>query len=414
MNDAPRPNPIQEIREQLYKPSQQQEFINALPAHIPVERFMRVVITAVADEPKLLQAKRSTLFAAAMKAAQDGLLPDGREGAIVPYWDNKNRVQLAQWIPMIAGIRKKVRNSGEIATWDVHAVFANDEFQYELGDEPRIKHVPKLGERGKIIAVYSIATLKTGEKTRDVMSKEDVDKIAAKSKAKNGPWSDPVFYPEMAKKTVAKRHSKVLPMSTDLDDLMRRDDDLYDMKAASDTGILKDRSGIYDRLDTVAGDANVDMDTGEITDVDVNGDPENDETKEKTKPPAKKAAAKKAPAKKAAAKKKPPEETKAPAEDETDEKAQSGEPESGGTDATEETEEATTGEDTAGDDEGDGSANPYEDSDHSKAWDRGHAAYGKGAPRRMVPPEYRTEGSETLREAWEEGFDEASASDTSE
>jgi recombination protein RecT len=28
----------------------------------------------------------------------------------------------------------------------------------------------------------------------------------------------------MCKKTVAKRHSKVLPMSTDLDDLLRRDD----------------------------------------------------------------------------------------------------------------------------------------------------------------------------------------------
>ncbi len=75
-------------------------------------------------------------------------------------------------------------------------------------------------------------TFKTGEKSRDVMSIGDVEKIRSKSRAKNGPWSDPIFYPEMAKKTVARRHSKVLPLSTDLDDLIRRDDDLYDLKGA--------------------------------------------------------------------------------------------------------------------------------------------------------------------------------------
>jgi recombination protein RecT len=175
-------------------------------------------MTAVQNNPVLLSKDRKSLFLSAVKCASDGLLPDGREAALVPYKDQ------VQYLPMVAGIRKKVRNSGEITTWDVHAVHENDQFDYELGDAPHIRHKPALANRGKLIAVYSVATLKGGEISRDVMNVEEVEKIRAKSKASNSPWGDPAFYGEMAKKTVAKRHSKTLPMSTDLDDLMRRDD----------------------------------------------------------------------------------------------------------------------------------------------------------------------------------------------
>lgn len=220
-----RATPAAEARAQLEQ--MQSQFHAALPAHIPVERFMRVVMTALQGNPDLLRMERKSLFGAAMRAAQDGLLPDGREAALVPFKG------VVQYLPMVAGVRKKVRNSGEISTWDVHAVHENDAFEYELGDEPFIRHKPNLSNRGKLIAVYSVARMKDGAVSRDVMSVEEVEKIRGKSLAKNsGPWADPAFYPEMAKKTVAKRHAKVLPMSTDLDDLLRRDDALYDFAGA--------------------------------------------------------------------------------------------------------------------------------------------------------------------------------------
>src|SRR5688572_8778353 len=98
------------------------EFAKALPAHVPAERFKRVVLTAVQNNPKLLQVERRSFFNACMKAAQDGLLPDGRESAIVEFKD-KDRGPMAQYMPMVAGIRKKVRNSAEIADWNAHVVF---------------------------------------------------------------------------------------------------------------------------------------------------------------------------------------------------------------------------------------------------------------------------------------------------
>lgn len=234
-------NPLVKLHQQLEDRTAQ--FQAALPAHIPAERFKRVLLTAIQMNPKLATADRPTLFTSAMKAAHDGLLPDGREGALVIY-NTKIKVNgqdkwvdAVQWMPMIGGIRKKVRNSKEIATWDAKVVYDKDEFIYEDGLDLILKHVPYLdGDPGKVRAAYSVAKLKTGEVSVDVMPLWQIERIRAMSKAKDkGPWVD--HFAEMAKKTVARRHSKVLPMSTDLDDLLRGDDELYDMESASDKQI---------------------------------------------------------------------------------------------------------------------------------------------------------------------------------
>ena len=209
---------VQEVRGAIEKMAPQ--FKAALPAHVSVDKFVRVTLTAVQTNPQLLEADRRTLFAAATKAAQMGLLPDGREGAIVTF---KNQ---AQWMPMVAGIMKLVRNSGEISTWSVQAVYENDNFDFCLGDEEHIIHKPSLANRGKLIAVYSIVTMKDGEKSREVMSVEDVNAIRARSRSGNsGPWQ--TDFAEMAKKTVVRRHSKRLPLSTDIDGVIKEDDELF-------------------------------------------------------------------------------------------------------------------------------------------------------------------------------------------
>lgn len=209
---------VDQVRNQLT--AMQPQFAAALPKHVDPARFVRVVMTAVQMTPALLDADRRTLFASAMRASQMGLLPDGREGAIVTF---KNQ---AQFMPMVAGVMKMVRNSGEISTWSVQAVYENDTFDFCLGDEEHITHKPALSNRGKMIAVYSIVTMKDGEKSREVMSVEDVNAIRARSRSGNsGPWQSD--FAEMAKKTVVRRHSKRLPMSTDLDDALRADDELF-------------------------------------------------------------------------------------------------------------------------------------------------------------------------------------------
>jgi recombination protein RecT len=198
------------------------QFATVLPKHIPAERFGRVVLTAVQTTPELLNVERRSLWNACMRAAQDGLLPDGRLAALVVFKDKK-RGPIAQYMPMIAGIRQKIRNSGEVSTFDAHVVHEKDLFDYELGDDPHIVHRPVRGDRGKIIAAYSVALLKDGSRSREVMWIDEIEQVRKMSRAGDGgPWV--TWYGEMCKKTVARRHAKVLPMSSDIDDLLRQDD----------------------------------------------------------------------------------------------------------------------------------------------------------------------------------------------
>lgn len=203
------------------------EFKAALPAHVTAERFMRVTMTAVQNNPDLLTADRRSLYNAAMRAAQAGLLPDGREGAIVTFSGK------AQFMPMVAGVMKQVRNSGEISTWSVQAVYENDVFEYELGDTERIMHKPAMRGAGALIGAYSIVLMKDGERSREFMNVDQIEAIRKRSRSGNaGPWK--TDYDEMAKKTVVRRHSKRLPMSTDLDGILREDDEMFMPPAEQD------------------------------------------------------------------------------------------------------------------------------------------------------------------------------------
>jgi recombination protein RecT len=403
--EQPKPqNPMVAFRHEAEKMGDQ--IRAALPAHIPVERFQRVLMTAIQSNPKLLMVERRSLWNSAIKCAQDGLLPDGREAAIVEYRD-RDRGEIAQYLPMIAGIRKKVRNSGEIATWDVHAVYEKDEFDYELGDNPFIRHKPAMGDRGKIAAVYSVATLKSGEKSRDVMTIFEVEKIRAISRAKNGPWANPTFYPEMAKKTVARRHAKVLPMSTDLDDLIRRDDNLYDLDAASDKAVKGSagRVSLTDALDRLAAGPGSGMAISDQTGTEMETiDAETGEVVEaQAEAPAEEAKAEPEPAKAKGAKATKAQDQRGATPDQMEAEARvatKAEPTIAADFAAEVAAEA------GGDDDFPGDA-PREQTPADVAYDRGFEARKAGRSRKAVPGEYRE--SDALANSWLDGFEAADA-----
>jgi recombination protein RecT len=213
--------PMEAMRGTLVR--MQPEFAAALPPQIPVEKFIRTTLTAVQMNPDLLQADRRSLLGACMKAAQDGLLLDGREAAPVIF--NTKDGKKVQYMPMVGGILKKIRNSGELASISAQVVYDKDDFQYELGDNESITHKPFLGEdRGKQIAVYAVAKTKDGAIYREVMSVADVEKVRASSKAgKFGPWVE--WWDEMAKKTVIRRMAKRLPSSADVDQVFESDNE---------------------------------------------------------------------------------------------------------------------------------------------------------------------------------------------
>jgi len=236
----------------------EKQFALALPEHVTPEKFVRVVVTAINTNPDLQRADRESVLGAALKCAQDGLLPDGKEAALVVYGGK------AQYLPMIAGVLTKVRRSGELQTIAAHVVYEKDVFTYTLGDDEKIEHQPYMGgDRGKPIAAYAVAKTKDGGIYREVMSVAEVEKVRSVSKAKNnGPWVQ--WWGEMARKTVLRRLAKRLPMSTDLMQVFQRDDDHYDLSRAAEGAARLRR--LHADFDEPAANAEDDAQTAEFTD----------------------------------------------------------------------------------------------------------------------------------------------------
>lgn len=188
------------------------EFQKALPAHVPVQKFIRVAQTAITTNPTLMNCDKISLLAALTRAAEIGLMPDGKESAIVPY-GNK-----AQFMSMVAGKMKLARNSGEIKTLDAQVVYANDDFKYWIDESgPHIRHIPQImGSRGEVICAYAIGVTKDGGTFIEVMTSEQLAAVESVSRGKGGPWNGP-FRSEMQKKSVMNRLLKRMPTSTDID-----------------------------------------------------------------------------------------------------------------------------------------------------------------------------------------------------
>ena len=204
-----------------------EEFKRALPKHIPIEKFVRVAETAILSNPSIMDCSKQSVLQSLTKAAQDGLLIDGREAAIVTF--NNKGIQTAQYMPMIGGILKKVRNSGELASITSEIVHKNDKFSYKVTqDGQTLEHEPEMFEdRGPMIGAYAVAKTKDNFVYMEVMSSKQVSDVKNVSRSKNnGPWSG-AFESEMWRKTVIRRLSKRLPMSTDLEQLFKNEDDLF-------------------------------------------------------------------------------------------------------------------------------------------------------------------------------------------
>lgn len=218
---------------ELYAP----QIAAVLPSHITPEKFRRVVLTAINLNPDLLRADRRSLFNACVRAANDGLLPDGKEGALVVFntavrrkdangrtvetWEKR-----VQWMPMYQGLIKRARNTGELASIAAHVVYERDRFAYVLGDEERILHEPYIGaDRGRPVGAYAIAHLKDGTIQREFVPVAEIEAMRATSRAPDSPaWGN--WWSEMARKCAIRRLAKYLPASSELDRALDADETL--------------------------------------------------------------------------------------------------------------------------------------------------------------------------------------------
>lgn len=193
----------------LLSPAFKTQMSMALPKSLTADRLTRIVLTEVRKTPALLKCDQQSLFGAVLQCAALGLEPGGALGHcyLLPYG------RQCQLIIGYRGMIDLARRSGQIVSLSAYVVREADDFHYELGLHPDIKHVPSpSADRGTVTFVYAVAVLKDGGVQFEVMSRAEVEAVRSRSKAgKSGPWvSD---WDAMAKKTVIRRLFKYLPVS---------------------------------------------------------------------------------------------------------------------------------------------------------------------------------------------------------
>ena len=192
-----------------------------LPQAMTVDKFQAIVVAAVADNMDLLDCDRGSLLKACLNAAELGLSLNKNMGEadILKVWDGRMKKNVAQFRPRYKGLMKLALQAGEVLKIESRLVYEKDVFEVEEGIEPRIIHKHGLSDRGEKIGAYCVWKLKNGETQFEIMSKEEILSIRNRSSSKTkegvivGPWKTDEA--EMWRKTVVRRASKYMPLSTE-------------------------------------------------------------------------------------------------------------------------------------------------------------------------------------------------------
>lgn len=190
----------------------------ALPSVITPERFTRITLSALSTSPALMECTPKSFLSAMMTAAQLGVEPNTTLGQawLIPY--KNHGIMECQFQLGYKGLIDLAYRSGDVSVIQAHAVYENDTFEYELGLEPKLRHVPAVTDRGEPTYFYAMFKLKDGGYGFEVMSVEDVRNHAkrysqAYTKGRTSPWQ--TNFEEMAKKTVLKKALKYAPLRSD-------------------------------------------------------------------------------------------------------------------------------------------------------------------------------------------------------
>lgn len=190
---------------------QRKHFADVLPADLPVTRLIRTVVVSCQRTPKLLECSRESIMNAAMSAAVLGLEVDGVTGQafLVPYGTR------AQLIIGYKGYNTLAARAGITITASV--VREADEFEWEKGTSPFVRHRPSLKDFGsRIVAAYAIAAAPDRAPVVEVLGIDEIMAVRDRSPAArkpDSPWNDPkVGFPAMAEKTVRRRLARSLPI----------------------------------------------------------------------------------------------------------------------------------------------------------------------------------------------------------
>lgn len=199
----------------------QKQLAAALPKHMTPERMGRIALTEIRKNPMLGKCDPMSLFAAVVQSAQLGLEVGSGLGHayLVPFNDRKNNRVDVQFIPGYRGFLELAWRSGKVKSIHADVVYEADEFDFAMGLDTRLTHVPNLfaEDRGPMIAAYCVLHTTDGGHIFKVVGQGDINKAKANSKAADSKYSPWQTDPEsMWMKTAVRRLFKFMPVSVEI------------------------------------------------------------------------------------------------------------------------------------------------------------------------------------------------------
>lgn len=188
-----------------------------LPPNIDRKKFLTAAITAVQRGAERLEGcDRQSVYNAVADAAARGLVPDGRQGAIVPFNTKVKRgnqdtwVKKAQFMIMPEGIIESAARAG-IHMYAV-SVYAGDHIRlWNDGEGQHIEHqYDAFSDRGERVGAVAVGRTRDGAVYVEVMNQGELERARKSSKSPDsGPWKD---WPErMEQKSALHRLNKRMP-----------------------------------------------------------------------------------------------------------------------------------------------------------------------------------------------------------
>lgn len=208
-----------DIQSYINQGALKKQFEMALPKWLSIDRFLRVCLTAILKQPKLLECTRESICSSMICCAQLGLEPILRLCYLIPYHNTKKigsefiKVNECTFQMGYKGyIELACRNDKELIVTS-HPVYRQDEFNIRYGLHEDLIHVPKNIPDDEIIGAYTVWN-HGGFKNFSYMPIVDINKrrdksqawkYAVKNKKTDSVWHE--WPAEMAEKTVLKRHA---------------------------------------------------------------------------------------------------------------------------------------------------------------------------------------------------------------
>lgn len=226
----------------------------ALPKHLNADRMCRLALTAFSSSPALQECTPQSIAASIITASQLGLEPGVLgQGYLIPY------KRTCTFVPGWQGLMDLLARSGRATAW-TGAVFEGDQFEWQLGDTPFVRHVP-MGEDDPNLMTHAYAVGRAKDAQFPVIEVWPMKKVWKHRDRFNKVGGSHYSYahPEMyARKIALLQVIKYLPKSIELSIAVQADNDAEGMTIDQDFApVSTDDHGHRDG-------STIDTDTGEI------------------------------------------------------------------------------------------------------------------------------------------------------